>query len=263
MLNGSSLEKERTKWFVRTLEAVLGAAIPAYFVIFFLHRELGIGSILEVPLIFASLIFAIELLLRQNSTVAELEQKVATMSQTVADLAAIAARLDRGAEVKFYQDRQFYEATRAAVESARSRVFVSYLRGHSPNRWDAARDHIEACRTWALQSPQHHFRRVILHVKGGRLGEFVASELEAVKKAASQDRRYVVRLLTDSVHQSEAISVGLYDHDLVFISYSGDSDHGFGFSIRSREIVEKYFEYYYDRLWSSAVPIEEFDFTHG
>jgi hypothetical protein len=188
---------------------------------------------------------------------AVLEKKVAAMDGNLANLALAAAQFDRGAEVRFYRDRPFYEATKRAVENAQSRVFVSWLRYHSPNRMDASRSHIEACRLWALQSPDRRFRRAILQAKGDKIIDFIAGERAAVAAAKAQERSYNARLLTSPIHQSEAISVGLYDDDLVFISYTGDADHVMGFSIKSRELVEKYFDYYYEKLWASAVPIED------
>ena len=75
-LDETSLEKARRKWFVRTLEVVLAAAIPAYLIALFVNRELGFAKALELPLVFASLILAIELLQRLGTTVSTLEQRV-------------------------------------------------------------------------------------------------------------------------------------------------------------------------------------------
>lgn len=278
------LEDQRRTWFARTAKIVLPVAIAGYFVTLFVHAELGLGKFLELPLVLASLLVAITLLERQERTLGSLattvtalerrmtslDQTVAGLTGTVAGLEAIVAGLsaaagDRGASVTFYRDRQFYLATRNAVEQASNRVFVSYLRVRSPDRLgDAARQHIEACRAWARSSPDHHFRRVILGTgvlgtEPAEMSEFLAQELAATRAARAGGNRYNVRLLTRSLHAEEAVSVGLYDDDLVFVSYGADADRMIGFSIRSREIVKEYFEYYYEKLWGSATPIEECD----
>src|SRR6476620_7655925 len=108
MLFGSSVEKGRTRWYVRSVETVLVVAIPGYFVALFLNRELGVAKFLELPLIFASLLLAIELLQRQGRALESLATRFAAVEGNVADLALIVARLDRGAEITFYRDRQFY-----------------------------------------------------------------------------------------------------------------------------------------------------------
>lgn len=260
------LEDRRKIWTTRVAKIVLTTSIGAYFVALFLHAELGVGKFLELPLILASLLVAITLLERQEramgslgASVTALEQRMTRLEAGLAGLEAAAAIAgERGVNATFYRDRQFYLATRSAVENARHRVFVSYLRGHSPERLgEAARQHVEACRAWARSSPDHHFRRVILRTEGEQMNDFLAQELAATTSARAEGRRYAVRLLTRSLHDAEAVSVGLYDDDLVFVSYTGDSDQMLGFSIRSREIAKEYFEYYYERLWESATPIED------
>lgn len=257
-LTGASLEKARRRWFARTLEAVLGVAIPVYLIALFVDRELGVAKALKLPLIFASLILAIELLQRQDAAVAALDRRVASMESNLAALTVAAMRQHDGTEVKFYRNRQLYEATRHAVERAKSRVFVTYLRSSGPSRSDGAHAYMEACRDWALRHADHRFRRVIRHGPDAGLADFIADELAAEFSASAQDRHYHVRLVPYEEFQAETVRIGLYDYDTVFLTYSSDVDSIIGFSIKSREIVQQYFEPYFDKIWESARPIDRF-----
>jgi hypothetical protein len=156
-----------------------------------------------------------------------------------------------------------YEATRHAVEHARSRVFVSYLRGYGPGHSDGSLAHIDACRAWAMRSPGRRFRRVIRQGANAGLAGFIADECAAALAAKAQDRHYNVRLLSYTEYESEAVRVGLYDYDIVFLTYSSDVDTVIGFSIESREIVEQYFEPYYQKLWASAEPMADSQTVRG
>ena len=149
-LDGPELEKARRKWFVRTLEVVLAAAIPAYLIALFVNRELGFARALELPLVFASLILAIELLQRLGSTVSTLETRVAAVDANLAGLVAAMSRQTAGVEVTFYRNHELYEATRRAVAQATERVYVSYLRDRGPSRSDGSVYHVQACRDWAM-----------------------------------------------------------------------------------------------------------------
>ena len=256
-LTGASLERARRRWFARTLEVVLGAAIPVYLIALFVNRELGVAKALELPLIFASLIIVIELSQRQDVAMAALDKRVASMESNLAALIAAAMGQHDGTEVKFYRNRQLYEATRQAVEQAKSRVYVTYLRNYGPGRSDGSHTHVQACRDWALRHPDHRFRRVIRHGPNAGLADFISDEHEAELTASAQDRHYHVRLVPYEEFQTETVRVGLYDYDTVFLTYSSDVDAVVGLSIKSREIVQQYFEPYFDKLWESAKPIDE------
>ena len=223
-LDGSALEKARRKWFARTLEVVLAAAIPAYLIALFVNRELGFAKALELPLVFASLILAIELLQRLGSTVSRLERRLDAVDSNLTGLLAVLAQQTAGVEVTFYRNHELYEATRRAVEQSTERVYVSYLRDRGPSRGDGGLYHVQACRDWAMRSRRHHFRRVIRDGPEASLTEFIAEELAFARKAAADDHYYQVKVLPRKKYGSETVRVGLYDYDTVFLTYSSDVD---------------------------------------
>ena len=66
--------------------------------------------------------------------------------------------------------------------------------------------------------------------------------------------RKIDRLL-DHLGKPERVMTDLLDtlgrdYDTVFLTYSSDVDSVVGFSIKSREIVQQYFEPYFERLWN-------------
>ena len=215
----------------------LGALIVLYAVAIFINRELGLVDKIERPLVLASLLLVLTVLVR-------IERRLPR---------------DGNAEVTVYGDRaHLYESTRRAVENARHRVFVTYLRAKSPNELDAAvQQHFRACRKWAGSSPRHVFRRVIINADNPSMADYMRQELAEVRRARSNGRHYNVRVLNYVVHDADAISIGIYDDDQVFISYASGTDRIVGVGIRSREVVRECFEHYYDHLWSSATDIEE------
>ena len=241
------------------IQFILLVLLVVYLVGMFFWRELGALQRYEKQFLAATLFWIVSFAIIQASDLRKCATELTTVNAGVAEVGRLVALAGESAEVKIYEDGQVYEATRAAVEQARERVWVSYLRNQGPaQRTDAAR-HIEACRRWALQDSRHRFRRVILYGNGESMAEFFASELKTVRVARAKGCSYGVKLLTDSRHSAEAFSVGIYDDDLVILTYATDVHRLVGVSIRSEQVVSKCFRVYFDSLWGSpaAVSIEK------
>ncbi|MGC5659004.1 hypothetical protein ACN261_01110 [Micromonospora sp. WMMD723] len=236
---------------------ILIAGLCLYVLGMFLWRELGALQKYQVPFLATTLFFILVFVVAQTAVLDRHRQSLASIELNVSGLALLAEQAGRAVDVQVYEDDQVYEATRQAVQNARERVCVSYLRSHGPNPVGAAARHIQACREWALSSPHHRFRRVILHSDEEAMAEFLATELAAVRAAKAKGHRYGVKLLTESRHAAEAFSIGIYDDDLVIITYSTDSHRHVAFSIRSRDVVNRCFRFYFESLWGSATDIEK------
>ncbi len=217
---------------------LLGLLTTGYAVALFFHQELRLADKIEQPLIMASLLLIIGVLVR-------IERRLPS---------------DEAPEVTIYPDRtSFYEATRRAVEDARHTVHVSYLRAWSPDELDdAVQRHVEACRKWADRSHEHSFRRVIVNGTDLPMVGFLEQELAEVRHARANKRHYNVRLFDRGAQAQGMVSIGLYDGEQVFVSYSIDTDSIMGMSIRSRKVVRDCFARYFDHLWENAVPIEKY-----
>jgi hypothetical protein len=214
----------------------LAALFVAYTVALFIHRELGLVDKIEQPLILATLLFIM-------AGLGRIEKRSAR---------------DDSPEVVVYHDRvSLYEGTRAAVEQSRHRVFVTYFRATPPAALDAAvQQHIKACRDWARNSPRHTFRRIIVNGSSPRMLSYLQEELAEMRRAQAKGRHYNVKVLNYKANDPDSLSVGLYDDDLLIISYASGTDRILGVSIRSRDVVQS-FDFYYNELWSRATDIEE------
>lgn len=219
------------------LQAALGGLTVFYVVAIFVNRELGLVEKLERPLILTALLFILTIL-------AGIERRMSERS---------------AATVTVYCDRTaFYQATRQAIENARRRVFVTYFRAISPAELDTAVErHFTACWKWAARSPDHIFRRVLLNSRNPAMVEHLRQELVHVARAQAAKRHYNVSVLNDVAEDVGAMSLGIYDDDLVFISYASGRDRLIGIGIHSREVVRDCFDHYYDHLWSIATPIQD------
>lgn len=233
----SEIEHRARRGILLLLQAALGGLTVFYVIAVFVNRELGLVEKLERPLILTALLFILTILAR-------IERQLAERS---------------GVTVKVYSDRaELYQATRKAVEKAQRRVYVTYFRATSPTKWDAAvEQHFKACTRWAASSPKHVFRRVMLDVGSPSMLDHLRQELAAVLRAQAAKRHYNVSVLHDMAHDVGAMSIGIYDDDQVFISYSSGRDRIVGIGIRSRDVVRDCFEHYYDHLWAKATPIEK------
>jgi hypothetical protein len=216
----------------------IGLAIlfVAYTVALFVHRELGLVDKIEQPLILATLLFIM-------AGLGRIENRSAR---------------DDNTEVIVYHDRvSLYEGTRAAVEKARHRVYVTYFRATPPAVLDAAvQQHIKACRDWARNSPRHTFRRIIVNGSNPQMLTYMQEELAEMRRAQAKGRHYNVKVLNYKANDPDSLSVGLYDDDLLILSYASGTDRILGVSIRNRDVVQS-FDSYYNELWSRATDIEE------
>jgi hypothetical protein len=243
------LTPERNMFFRRfrmlfsgTVKVLLVLSIPAYVVALVLNRELGFFTWLEVPLISATLLLIVSLLERWAPDAAE-----------------------ERPTISFYRDHnEFYRETRARIAAARQRVFVTYMRRQGPNRLgEAARGHFDECVAWAERSTEHHFRRIMVHAENAEMREFMHQQRDAEVSVRAKGYNYNVRVIAWTLHDADALSVGIIDDEYVFVSYSADRDRLVAFSIRSRQLVKDYFEYYYEKLWTSAEPIGDYLATLG
>lgn len=233
----TEIEHKARHVFQWLIQAGLAVLIVFYTIALFINRELGLAAGIERPLGLTALLLIVTILAR-------IEDRLPR---------------DGAPEVTVFTDREsFYEATRKTVENARRRVYVTYFRSVSPTELDVAvKQHIRTCRKWANSSPKHTFRRVMINADNPSMTGYLQQELAEVLRARANERHYNIRLLAGIPHDVGAISMGIYDDDLAFISYASGTDRVVGIRIRSRDVVRDVFEHYYDHLWSSAVDIDK------
>jgi hypothetical protein len=231
------IEHRTGQLFRVLLRMGLAIIIPLYLVAVFINRELGLVDMIERPLILTALLLILSILVR-------IERHL---------------HRDDTPELTVYDDRSsLYEATRKAVENARRRVYVTYLRSRSPLELDAAvREHFKACRKWASSSEKHVFRRVVINADNPSMLDYLRQEHTEVRRARENGRHYNVKVLRNVLYDSRAISIGIYDDEQVFLTYAADTDNLIGIGIRSRKAVRECFEHYYNHLWSTATDLDE------
>ncbi|MEV6491606.1 hypothetical protein AB0M20_23780 [Actinoplanes sp. NPDC051633] len=220
-----------------------------YFVGSYFVRELGVGK-WEKPFLGSTLFILLCAALAHAAGLSKSQKDLELVKNSLSALTRVDA-----VEVCFFEGVEVYEATYSAIRAARKRVWVTYLRNEAPVRSDAWTRHLRACREWTFEDNSRRFRRIILEGGAAGMKEFCREELRHAVKADQRGYSYQVKILQDSVHSTEAFSVGIYD-DMVFFTHR-DGDHSIGIGIRSRKLADEYIRRYYDRLWYIAKKIED------
>jgi hypothetical protein len=229
----TELKRTSKRILRRGIQASLFALIVFYGVAMFVNRELGLATSLAWPLGLTSLLFIISILEGVEDRLPE----------------------DGAPKVTVYTDStSFYEATREAIENARRRVWVTYPGPIGPGERSVAfQRHLGACQEWARRSDKRSFRRIMTNVRSASMAEYIQQEIvEMMLSRAEQRHNYTIRVLGDTDSDVGGIGIGIYDDDLVFLSYVSGSDRMVGIGIRGREIVRDCFEHYYEHLWASS-----------
>lgn len=232
----------RTRWFHKCCKAALGACIPLYLAANFVNRELGFLASLQIPVLTASVLIIIASLERVER--------------------GLAAQGD--IQVRMYPCHgDFYRDLRNHVDGAQRTIYTTYLRRYAPGALgESALAYFHECAAWAERSPDHHFRRVIASNNGsGEMNAWVSSEGARASQLQSKGSNYRVRLLPWELQNVDAISVAIIDSEYVFVTFSGEEDRLSGFSLKGQQLVQEYFQPYYDKLWNASVPVGED--THG
>ncbi|MEU8238443.1 hypothetical protein AB0C07_09375 [Actinoplanes missouriensis] len=233
------LELARNLWFARTLKIALGASLPAYFIFLFLNRELAFLRIVEIPLMFASVLVLISMTER------------------------VERRLDGDASVSietYASQAEFYRELRNRVDRASGHVYTSYLRRYEPALLgDAAKSYFAECKAWAQRSDAHIFRRVITRSSIEHDRKWIEEQRNFEGETRKRGRHYTVRILPWDLHDADAISVAIIDSEYIFVAFSGEEDKLTGFSLRSPRLAQDYFLPYYERIWTASTALAQWE----
>jgi hypothetical protein len=229
------LELVRSRWSTASVKVVLGASLPTYFIFLFLNRELDFLRLVEIPLMFASVLLLI-------SMVERIERQVDGEAKVF---------------VRTYANQgEFYRELRNKVDQASDHVYTSYLRRYD-NAFlgESAKSYFAECKAWAQRSDGHVFRRVITRSSLEHDRSWISQERKAEDAARRSGRHYTVRVLPWDLHDADALSIAIVDSEYIFVAFSGEEDKLTGFSLCSRRLAQDYFLPYYERIWSAGMPL--------
>ncbi|GLZ16449.1 hypothetical protein Acsp04_66840 [Actinomadura sp. NBRC 104425] len=154
----------------------------------------------------------------------------------------------------YLNNEQFYANATERVKVANSRILVTYIRRRPPDYYtsEAAAAYFAAVIEWAKKPGARSVRRIIC---------IPNSEMHAWATRHHEEtfgvRNYEVRVVRWDI-DADGINMALFDDSTTFLAFSGAASQELsGFRVDSPQFL-RYFVGYFEQLWSTARPLEEY-----